>query len=397
MLNKTAKILTLGTFFLVGLVQGMGFTTIPSAGNFITSGSGFSFNPQQYGSIFLPMIIGAIFASFLGGSIAKKVGIKTVLSFGQLFNILSMFLFSLTAIYLHNDTVSFPLFLSLMLCLGIGFGAVLTSLNSFAFFFFPKRPKTALTMLHSCLGIGTALGPIAFEYFLKNGVWWCDGIWIGTLYFLLLIAMLVSFPNPRHLGTKPKSKSKLPLSSFALWGFVAIALLYGICETTFGNWGTIFLHQGKKISVASAALALSLFWASLTIGRLLTVFLSLKIPTRYIYYSLPPIMLASLFLLYPASQEDLLLTSFAVAGLGCSAMLPLTIGFAQERFASIAPLISGVMIGIYMLGFGLASQGIGLIYKIYHLPLSILFTSLGLPIIFLAILCLIVVRRKKTQ
>lgn len=395
MLKKTGTILTLGTFFLIGLVQGIGFTTIPSAGNFITATFGFSFNPEQYGAIFLPMIIGAILASFVGGSISKKVGIKTVLSIGILFNILSVFLFSFTAIYLHNFAISFPLFLSLMLCLGIGFGAALTSLNSFAFFFFPKRPKTALTMLHTCLGIGTALGPIAFEYFLKNGVWWYDGIWIGTLYFLLLSAVLVSFPNPHYLGTQQKDKPRLLLTSFALWGFIAIALLYGICETTFGNWGTIFLHQGKKLSMASAALALSLFWGALTVGRLLTVFLSFKISTRYIYCSLPAILLASLFFLYPTSQESLLLISFAIAGMGCSAMLPLTIGFAQERFSSIAPLISGVMIGVYMLGFGLASQGIGFFYKIYHLPLSILFSSLGLPIILLGILCLFITNIKK--
>ena len=391
MLSKCAKFLTLGAFFLIGIVQGIGFTTIPSAGNFITSAAGFSFNPAQYGAIFLPMIIGAIVASLLGGSLAKKIGIKTVFCWGQGFNILSMFLFSSTAI---NPLISFPLFLGLMLCLGIGFGAALTSLNSFAFFFFPKRPKTALTMLHTCLGIGTALGPIAFEFFLKNGVWWQDGIWVGTLYLLLLAAALVSFPNPRHLGAQSKSGSRLPWTSFALWGFAGIALLYGICETTFGNWGTIYLHQGKKLSMAGSALALSLFWMMITVGRLITVFLSFKLSTRTIYWCLPPLILASLFLLYPASKESFLLTAFAIAGLGCSAMLPLTIGFAQERFASIAPLISGVMIGIYMLGFGLASQGIGLIYKIYHLPLSILFAYLSVPILLLGTFCIIVTHEK---
>ncbi len=395
MLDKIAPFLVLGTFFLIGLLQGIGFTTIPSAGNFITSASGFSFNPEQYGALFLPMFAGAIFSSFFGGSIAKKVGIKTVLVFGQTFNIFSMLLFAMAAIYLHNSALSFPLFLILMLCLGIGFGAVLTSLNSFAFFFFPKRPKTALTALHSCLGIGTAIGPLAFEYFLKNGVWWYDGIWIGTLYFLLLIAALVGFPNPHHLIVKNKGKSSLPLTSFILWGFIAIALLYGICETTFGNWGTIYLHEGKKLSIASSAFALSLFWGILTIGRILTVGLSFVMSTRYIYCSLPPIILLSLFLLYPTSQESLLLTSFGIAGLGCSAMLPLTIGFAQEKFATIAPLISGIMIGVYMLGFGLASQGVGLIYKVFHLSFSTLFAGLSGPIILLSILCFFVTHRKK--
>ncbi|MBS0605107.1 MAG: MFS transporter [Verrucomicrobia bacterium] len=397
MTNKVTSLLILATFFLIGLLQGIGFTTIPSAGNFITSPLGFSFSPEQYGSLFLPMFIGSILSSFFGGSIAKKVGIKTVFSFGQVFNIASMLLFSLTALYLHDSSVSYLLFLTLMLCLGIGFGAVLTSLNSFAFFFFPNRPKTALTALHSCLGIGTALGPLAFEYFLKNGIWWYDGLWIATLYILLFFSALVGFPNPHHLSHEKKGSSKLPFSSFALWGFVAIALLYGICETTFGNWGTIFLHEGKKLSIASAALALSLFWGVLTIGRILTVILSFAMSTRAIYCTLPPIMLLSLVILYPASTESVLLSSFGLAGLGCSAMLPLTIGFAQERFSSIAPLISGVMIGVYMLGFGLASQGVGIIYKALHLPFSTLFALLSGPIIILSVLCFIVTRLKKQR
>lgn len=394
MLRHAAQNLTLSTFFLIGLLQGIGFTTIPSAGNFLTSASGFGFNAEQYGTLFLPMIAGAIFASFLGGSLSKKIGIKTVFSLGQLFNILSMVLFSLTALYIHSPSISFVIFLGLMLCLGIGFGAALTSLNAFAFFFFPNRPKTALTLLHSCLGIGTALGPIAFEHFLKHGVWWYDGIWIGTLYFLLLAAAFISFPNPHHIGAQQNSGARLPLRSFILWSFIGIALLYGIIETTFGNWGTIFLHQQKRLSMNSAALALSLFWATLTAGRLLTVFLSFKLSTRTLYRCLPPLILASLFILYLSPQEISLLVSFAVAGLGCSAMLPLTIGFAQEKFTSIAPLISGVMIGVYMFGFGLASQGIGFISKTWHLPFSTFFISLSAPILLLGVLCFIATPKK---
>ncbi len=386
-----SSLLILATFFLIGLVQGIGFTTIPSASNFLTSSHGFSFNPEQYGTLFVPMFAGAIFASFFGGSIAKKIGMKSVFSIGQIFNVVSMLIFAIAQLYLKEISVSFPLFMILMLCVGIGFGAALTSLNSFAFFFFPKRPKTALTALHSCLGIGTAIGPLAFSYFLKHGVWWYDAIWIGTLYFLLLLAAIVGFPNPHQLKTGKKvSSKKLPFASPIFWSFAAIALLYGICETTVGNWGPIFLHQGKQLMPASADLALSLFWGMITLGRIATVFLSFVVPARYLYCSLPPIILIGLILLYPSVSESWLFLSFGIAGLGCSAMLPLSIGFAQERFTSIAPLISGVMIGTYMLGFGLASQGVGLIYKFLHISFSTLFASLNGPVLLLLLLCVFV-------
>ncbi len=398
MKQKLSSLLVLATFFLIGLVQGVGFTTIPSASNFLTSSSGFSFNPEQYGALFLPMFVGAIFASFFGGTVAKRIGIKSVFSIGQIFNIISMLFFAIASLYLKEISISFPLFMILMLCVGLGFGAVLTSLNSFAFFFFPKRPKTALTALHSCLGIGTAIGPLAFAYFLKHGVWWYDPIWIGTLYFLLLLAALVGFPNPHQLIVEKKANSKkMPIASPILWSFIAIALLYGICETTFGNWGPIFLHQGKHLMPASADFALSLFWGIITLGRIATVFLSFVVPARYLYCSMPPIILIGLILLYPFVSESWLFLSFAIAGLGCSAMLPLSIGFAQERFTSIAPLISGVMIGTYMLGFGLASQGVGLIYKFLHISFSTLFASLSGPVILLFLLCVFVTYEEKAR
>jgi FHS family glucose/mannose:H+ symporter-like MFS transporter len=398
MQQKLSSLLIFATFFLIGLVQGVGFTTIPSASNFLTSSSGFAFNPEQYGALFLPMFAGAIFASFFGGSIAKKIGIKSVFSIGQIFNIISMLIFAVSGLYLKEISVSLLLLMILMLCVGLGFGAALTSLNSFAFFFFPKRPKTALTALHSCLGIGTAIGPLAFNYFLNHGAWWYDPIWIGTLYVLLLLAALVGFPNPHQLTVGKKTSSKkFPVASPILWSFIAIALLYGICETTFGNWGPILLHQGKHLIPASADLALSLFWGIITLGRIATVFLSFVVPARYLYCSLPPIILIGLALLCPSVKESWIFLSFAIAGLGCSAMLPLSIGFAQERFTSIAPLISGVMIGTYMLGFGLASQGVGLIYKFLHISFSTIFASLSGPVILLFLLCVFVAYEERVR
>jgi MFS family permease len=397
MRRYTPSFLVLILFFLTGLLQGIGFTTIPAAGNFIASPQGFAFDSEQYGALFLPMFAGAIFASFFGGSIAKKVGIKKVFITGQICNILSMALFALNQAFIQTPSFSFPLFLILMLFLGTGFGAALTSLNAFAFFFFPARPKTALTALHSCLGIGTAIGPITFIFFLSKGLWWWDAVMIGAFYLLFLIAISISFPNPKHLQTEPGKQisSRLPLTSLSLWGFIAIAFLYGLCETTFGNWGTIFLHLEKQLNMMDAAFALSIFWGVVTLGRILTVFLSLILPNRYIYCALPLLMLFSLFLLYPATKETLLLTAFAVAGLGCSAMLPLTIGFAQERFKKVGPFVSGVTMGVYMLGFGVASQGIGLLYQVFHFAYSMLFASLSVPILLLFVLCLFVTHQRK--
>ena len=51
--------------------------------------------------------------------------------------------------------------------------------------------------------------------------------------------------------------------------------------------------------------------------------------------------------------------AFGLAGLGCSALLPLTISFAQEDLVAIAAVTTGLVIAAYQLGFGIAAFGAG--------------------------------------
>ena len=50
---------------------------------------------------------------------------------------------------------------------------------------------------------------------------------------------------------------------------------------------------------------------------------------------------------------------FALAGLGCSALLPLTISFGQQDLAAISAAMAGGVIAFYQLGYGIAAFGVG--------------------------------------
>ena len=43
------------------------------------------------------------------------------------------------------------------------------------------------------------------------------------------------------------------------WVWIGFALLYGVCETLFGNWGSVYLHQQRGLPSATANLALAVF------------------------------------------------------------------------------------------------------------------------------------------
>jgi hypothetical protein len=51
--------------------------------------------------------------------------------------------------------------------------------------------------------------------------------------------------------------------------------------------------------------------------------------------------------------------AFALAGLGCSALLPLTISFGQEELVTMSAAIAGGVIAFYQVGYGLAAFGVG--------------------------------------
>ena len=51
--------------------------------------------------------------------------------------------------------------------------------------------------------------------------------------------------------------------------------------------------------------------------------------------------------------------AFGPAGLGCSALLPLTISFGQESLTAISASVAGGVIAFCQLGYGLAAFGVG--------------------------------------
>jgi predicted MFS family arabinose efflux permease len=140
-----------------------------------------------------------------------------------------------------------------------------------------------------------------------------------------------------------------------------IALLtLRICETMNGNWSQLDLAS-LGVKSATASLALTGFWAMVTVGRVLIAVIQRWLPSRAAYHSLP-FLLAVAFALIAALPHDApgaAVAAFCLAGLGCSALLPLTISFGQEKLASYETAVAGGVIACYQVGYGVAAFGVG--------------------------------------
>ena len=81
-----------------------------------------------------------------------------------------------------------------------------------------------------------------------------------------------------------------------------------------------------------------------------------------------------------------------LAGLGCSALLPLTISFGQRERTAIAASVAGGLIAFYQIGYGIAAFGVGPLHDRVGLSLHAMFGAAAVVALAMAALAPLVVR-----
>jgi MFS family permease len=113
-------------------------------------------------------------------------------------------------------------------------------------------------------------------------------------------------------------------------------------------------------STTEAAVALTAFWAMVTAGRVFAA-IQRRFPSRLTFHLLPflPAGAFVIIAVLPDDEPALGVLASGLAGLGCSALLPLTISFGQEELKTFAAGTAGGVIAFYQLGYGIAAFGSG--------------------------------------
>jgi fucose permease len=347
------------TVYAAGLVQGIVLVTFPAASTILTDPKEYDLSSTQYGTLFLPQVLTAIVASVLGGTLARRFGTKRVYLAGLTADLASMILLVISQFFTSDQAVAYGLLLGATACLGAGFGLTAPALNTFTAVFHPAAVDRSVLALNALLGLGTALAPVFVAVFVGLGFWWGLPVMSAALLALLLAA---SLPMPLHAGARAagagRARTAIP-SRF--WVFAAFAVLYGICETMNGNWAQLDMTRQLGASTTLASLALTTFWAMVTVGRVLFALIQKRLPTRDTYRVLPFVLAGALVViaLLPDGTPGLGVLAFGLAGLGCSALLPLTISFGQGQLVAMSASVAGGVIAFYQLGYGIAAFGAG--------------------------------------
>jgi fucose permease len=380
------------TVYAAGLVQGIGLVTFPAASAVFTSPADYHLSSTEYGAMFLPQAIMAIVASLAGTALRSRLGTKRIFLLGLLANLLAMALLVASRFTMRNHPVAYGILLAATTCMGVGFGFTVPALNTFAAAFFPQKVGPAVLALNALLGMGTALAPVFVAVFIGLGIWWGLPVLVGALILgLLLFSLSQPLNESEKTGAVAAKTIKVPAQ---FWIFAGFALLYGVCETMNGNWASLYLKEQFGASTSLASLALTLFWSLVTAGRILFFAIEKWVPEPLVYRVLPFIVTAALVASarVPKTHSFLALLIFALAGLGCSALLPLTISFGQKQLTTLAASVAGGLIAFYQIGYGLAAFGVGPL-QTAGLPLRSIYAGTAVVALAMAVLSFAVTRK----
>ncbi len=217
-----------------------------------------------------------------GGDILNKIGYKNGIALGLVISALGTLLF-----YPAAMTSSFGLMISGLFVVGLGFSLQQTAANPLAINIGdPKKGSQRLSLAGGINNVGTTIGPVLVSLAIFGSI--AAGAKLENLesiktpYLILGVAFLIvavifkfsSLPNHIH-HEEEKSEAvnsktiqrKSALNYPQLWlGMIGIFVYVGVEVSTASNLPE-FMRQHLHTSTDQVAPYVSLFWASLMIGR----------------------------------------------------------------------------------------------------------------------------------
>lgn len=330
--------------------------------------------PEMVGEFTVPYSAAGVIAMTISGctiiSSLSTMKLTAKLGTGKL--VLGSVLFTAIGLIGIGFTRHYAFLLFFSLPLGLGAGAIDTSLNEYVALNFRAHH---MNWLHAFWGIGATLGPILMGSILRSNGSWRAGYWIiGAIQMLLVVLLFFSLPlwkqgKEHHTATSIKDRVgfseviRMPGVVFALLSFI----FYVGIESTIGLWGSSFLIEVKGISVSSASFMVSTFYGSLTVGRILSGFITFMVSNRKLLI-LSEICLLIGVCIIGAGSGNVLYAGFIFVGIGSAAIFPTMLHETPRRFgarasgrlmslqlafSSFGTIVLPPLIGVFTQSFGM--------------------------------------------
>jgi fucose permease len=263
------------------------------------------------------------------------------------------------ALFGFAQAPSFLWFILAAIPLGLGGGAVDAGLNSFIAGHYESRH---MSWLHCFWGVGALSGPLLLSAILARGGTWRSGyLLIASAQVFLVTVLFFSLPLWNKIGrrqidaaTPAVTGPQTLFSPLKIRGVkTALFVLFCYCsiEAIMGLWGGSYLFKTRGLHPASAAAWVSLFYASLTLGRFLTGFITYKVANKNLIRAGCLGILSGVSLMLFHLPLPLTLSGFLLTGLGCAPIFPCMLHETPDRFgAANAQAVMGFQMAVAYIG-----------------------------------------------
>jgi FHS family L-fucose permease-like MFS transporter len=337
-------------------------------------------------------IIYYLLSKSFGGDILNKIGYKNGIALGLVISAVGTLLF-----YPAAQMVSFPLMISGLFIVGLGFSLQQTAANPLAITMGdPSKGSQRLSMAGGINNFGTTIGPLLISFAIFGSATATSSEAsiesIKTPYLILGVAFLIvaflfktsSIPNKieqvssqettvNAISNDRKSALKYPQ---LILGMIAIFVYVGVEVSTASNLPE-FMKKHLNTPTDKIAPFVSLFWASLMIGRWTSSVGAFKISmgAKKIFQFLMPYIAFAVFLFVnKIANHDI--TPFYVY---CFVIFVLVIGDILSKGNPARQLLIYSTLAIVALFIGMLVDGMTSVYAFISVGL---FCSTLWPCIF---------------
>lgn len=343
------------SFISLGLPDGLNGVAWPSIRET------FNLPVDAVGSLLVTFTLGYLVSSFAGGRLLVRMSLGRLLAASCLATAISLVGYAIAP--------AWWVMVALAVIAGLGAGAIDAGLNTFAATEFNAR---MVNWLHACYGAGAATGPVIMTGVLAANHPWQRGYQIVAVWQLILAAC---FALTRRLwpganasretlatsdvnAARVSSTLRLPVT----WLSVAVFFLYTGIESAAGVWAYTLFTESRGASMMMAGAWVSVYWGSLTAGRLLSGLIVSFVPAQMLLrFSITGIAVGAA-LVWLDFTSLLSFLGLALMGLWSAPVFPSLIAATPARMGSrhTANLI-GFQIAAAVLGQSLLPGLVGLL------------------------------------
>lgn len=261
--------------------------------------------------------------------------------------------FTAAASFGYGISNSFAMMCLFAIPMGIGAGAIDVAMNNFAAIYLESKHTS---WLHASWGVGACLGPALFSISVVTGIGWRGAYdMVALLLALIAVMMLITLPIWKKMEKRDASQQesavkdislraalKVPGMKLSFWVF----FFYSSLEISTSLWcGTYLVSRGFEPEIG--AIAVSLMFASVMVGRILSGFFAIKFTDMRLVHAGIAIVVVGCFILVLPLPLWVTPVCICLLGFGCAPVYPSLIHATPARFGEE---LSGRAISIQMAG-----------------------------------------------